>query len=502
MGHAMHAIHLHTRSGAGVLRGLVLLLSLSSSACTVGPDYQPPQSVSPQRWGDWHSGPEALRSTRHEGERLRDQAWWKVFGDPVLDDLQARAMQANPELHGAILRFAQARMQRRIVSSAYLPEVTLEGGVSRQKQSLYGMNNRLLEATEPGNREALEKALGDPFTLYQAGFDASWEPDLWGQVGRSVEAARAEIGMAAAALDDTLLSISSEVARSYIEVRTAQRQIRLLEEDIRMLEERLRLVRVRAGEGLTDELYVERQKAELEALRGRLPAWQASETEATNRIAVLLGERPGALARTLEAKPGNVLERALPDFRLGVPSELVRQRPDIRAAEQSLHRATADIGIAKAALYPSIALGARFGYESYRDGKFGEWGSRAWSIGPTLDLPLFDAGRRRTVVRLRELEQQEAAVTFQRTVLGAWQEVDDALSRYHAEYQRNLHMRDKAASSRQAYEWTQVKYAQGQVDFLEEIDAQRTSMQAQRELIDSEALLRTQLIALYKTLGG
>ncbi len=115
------------------------------------------------------------------------------------------------------------------------------------------MNNRLLEATEPGNREALEKALGDPFTLYQAGFDASWEPDLWGRVGRSVEAARAEIGMAAAALDDTLLSISSEVARSYIEVRTAQRQIRLLEEDIRMLEERLRLVRVRAGEGLTDE---------------------------------------------------------------------------------------------------------------------------------------------------------------------------------------------------------------------------------------------------------
>ncbi|WP_244229221.1 TolC family protein, partial [Pseudomonas aeruginosa] len=171
----------------------MLLLSLSSSACTVGPDYQPPQSVSPQRWGDWHSGPEALRSTRHEGERLRDQAWWKVFGDPVLDDLQARAIQANPELHGAILRFAQARMQRRIVSSAYLPEVTLEGGVSRQKQSLYGMNNRLLEATEPGNREALEKALGDPFTLYQAGFDASWEPDLWGRVGRSVEAARAEI---------------------------------------------------------------------------------------------------------------------------------------------------------------------------------------------------------------------------------------------------------------------------------------------------------------------
>lgn len=191
----------------------------------------------------------------------------------------------------------------------------------------------------------------------------------------------------------------------------------------------------------------------------------------------------------------------MPDFRLGVPSELVRQRPDIRAAEQSLHRATADIGIAKAALYPSIALGARFGYESYRDGSSANGAVAPGASGP-LDLPLFDAGRRRTVVRLRELEQQEAAVTFQRTVLGAWQEVDDALSRYHAEYQRNLHMRDKAASSRQAYEWTQVKYAQGQVDFLEEIDAQRTSMQAQRELIDSEALLRTQLIALYKTLGG
>ncbi|MDF5938838.1 TolC family protein [Pseudomonas aeruginosa] len=177
------------------------------------------------------------------------------------------------------------------------------------------MNNRLLEATEPGQPGGLGESPRRPVhAVPRQASTPRGEPDLWGRVGRSVEAARAEIGMAAAALDDTLLSISSEVARSYIEVRTAQRQIRLLEEDIRMLEERLRLVRVRAGEGLTDELYVERQKAELEALRGRLPAWQASETEATNRIAVLLGERPGALARALEAKPGNVLERALPDF--------------------------------------------------------------------------------------------------------------------------------------------------------------------------------------------
>ncbi|KAF0866424.1 efflux transporter outer membrane subunit [Pseudomonas sp. LD120] len=492
-----------THSGY-LLNGLAAALMLSISACTVGPDFKAPVLPSPERWTDWHSGPAAqtvpgrASVTTPQGA---DSDWWRVFGDPVLNQLQARVHEASPDLHTALLRFAQVRLQRQIVASLETPEVALSAAVSRNRQSRYAPNNRMLEALG-SDRNALEKALTDPYSLYQAGFDVSWELDLWGRVSRLGEAAQAEVDGAAATLDDALLSVSSELARNYFEVRTAQRQTRLLEQEAQILYAHLQVVAVQAREGEEDGFAVERQEARLAALNAQIPGWKALHTQAANRIALLLGEHPGALDTLLAGPSDKALDSPLPNLQLGLPGELARQRPDIRAAQARLHRATAGIGVAEAELYPRVMLGANLGFESYKSGQFADWSSRTWSVGPRLDLPLFDRGRRSKTVVLRTLEQQEAAVAFHQTVLAAWQEVDDALSRYHNEYQRAAHLKDSYDSKARTYEWTRVRYAAGEASYLEELEAQRTVLQAQRDLVNSDSQLRTHLISIYKSMGG
>lgn len=486
------------------LNAIAAFLLMAVSACTVGPDFKAPSVQSPEKWSDWHSGPQIPATMgKAPATTLQGAAthWWQVFADPVLDQLQDLGRAGNPDLHTALLRFAQVRLQRQIVASLETPEVSFSGAASRGRQSLHAMNNRLLEATG-SDREALEKVLTDPYSLYQAGFDVSWELDIWGRVSRLGEAAQAEVDSANATLDDVLLSVSSEVARNYLEVRTAQRQTYLLEQEIRLLNMQLQLVTVQAREGDKDAFAVERQEAQLASLNAQLPGWKVMHTQAANRIALLLGEHPGALESLLAATPDNALARPLPNLQPGIPAELASQRPDIRAAQARLHRATAGIGVAEAELYPSVMLGADFGFESYKSGKFANWSSRTWSVGPQLDLPLFDRGRRSKTVILRKLEQQEAAVAFHTTVLTAWQDVDNALSRYHNEYQRNAHLKHNAESTARTYEWTRVRYETGDASYLEELGAQRTLLQAQRDLVGSESQLRMHLISIYKSMGG
>ena len=231
-----------------------------------------------------------------------------------------------------------------------------------------------------------------------------------------------------------------------------------------------------------------------------------------------MGERPGALRDELadqETGAGINMDRgkgagkstatgapALPDLALGLPSEVARRRPDIRAAEARLHRATANIGVAQADLYPSIRLGAHVGLESYLSGEFSDWGSRAWSIGPSLSLPLFDHGRRKSVVELRKLEQQEAAVDFQRTVLKAWQEIDDALNAYTAERQQARQLAERARSAGDACKLALARYEGGAVDYTVALDSQRRYLQARRDLAASEGRLATRYVTVNKAIGN
>ncbi|MBV8250617.1 MAG: efflux transporter outer membrane subunit [Comamonas sp.] len=474
--------------------------ALALAGCTaLGPDFSRPAASGPDTWSGWHAADESLLLPV-DATRALSARWWQAFNDPTLNRLEQRAFEASPDLQSAALRFAQARIQRSVVSAQRGPGVDAAAAVGRQRQSEYGAATRMLDLIG-GNRAALAQALSRPFTLYQVGFDASWEPDLWGRVSRSIEAADADLDAQAALLDLARLALASDLARNYFELRTTQRQIHLAREDIAALRERTEILRERVKAGVIEHGDLDRQQAELAALDAQLPGLLAQEGVSLNQIALLLGEAPGGLSRELAA-PLDAGPAALPDFALGLPSEVARRRPDILVAEARLHRATANIGVARAELYPSIRLGAHFGYESYLGKEFGDWRSRTWSIGPSLNLPLFDGGRRKSVVVLRELEQQEAAVNYQRTVLQAWQEIDDALTAYAAELQRAEHLKDRVRSAADVYALSRARYAAGATDFIAALDGRRSLLQARRDLASSEGRLSTQYVAINKAIGN
>lgn len=487
--------HLHPRHFG--LAACVLALTLTG--CAVGPDFVRPTPTAPDDWTSWRSGDASLRIPTEATQALPTQ-WWQAFNDATLDALQRRAFDASPDLQTAAQRFAQARAQRSTVAAQRGPEVNASGGVTRQRQSEYGAGMRMLEVI-PGDQQAFVDFLTEPFNLYQAGFDASWEPDLWGRIRRSIEAADADVGQQAALLDLARLSLASDVARNYFELRTAQRQIRLMREDIVALEVRAGLLQARVEVGVLDHTDLQRQRAELAALKAQLPPLLAQEAASANQIALLLGERPGALQTELAPRDADA-RTLLPDLALGLPSEVALRRPDIRAAEARLHSATASIGIAKANLYPSIRLGAKFGFESYLSGEFADWGSRTWSVGPSLNLPIFDHGRRTATVQLRELQQQEAAVNYQKTVLKAWQEIDDALAAYSAEQQQAQELKARSDAASDAWQLAQARYDGGITDFTAVLDSQRSYLQARRDLAANQGRLAARFITVNKALGN
>lgn len=488
-------------------------LALLLAGCAVGPDHQPAEPQAPADWAAWHGGsPALLGAERSAAPTAVASGDWKAFNDPLLDQLQTRALAANHDLQTAALRFAESRVQRTAAAAQQAPQLNASGSVNRQRQSETGAATRMIDAlgSSVANRDQLIRTLSEPYNLYQAGFDASWEIDLWGRVRRSIEVADADTGASAALLQQAQLSVQAEVARNYFELRGTQRELRLARADIAAAAESLELVQARADGGLVTDLDPTRQRTQLAELRARIPTLLQQEAQAMNQITLLTGALPGALNAELAPPPadraGDALEALqappLPDLALGLPSDLARRRPDIAAAEAQLHAATARIGVAVADLYPRVTLGAGFGYESVGSERFGEWGSRQWHIGPSISLPIFDNGRRRSTVNLRELQQQEAAVAFQQTVLKAWHEIDSALNAYAAERQRHAELVERERSSRDALTLAHARYANGLTDFGVELDARRTLLQARRDRVQSTSRMAVGMVAVYKALGG
>lgn len=469
------------------------------SACTVGPDFQAPQAVAPADWSSWRSGDSSLIAPVGEGETMPSD-WWTLFGDPVLDSLEREALAANPDIETAALHYAQARVQVQGTKSAEQPQVNAGAGVVRNRLSEYGASTRLFDAIG-SDRDTLAKFLAEPFTLYQGGFDAGWEPDLWGKVRRQVEQAGAKASQQEALLDLTRLTVVSEVAQAYFALRAAQARIAITQDEIALLQERVSIVSARVRGGLENHGGLEQESAGLNALVGSLPGLKANEAMQINRIALLLGKRPGELNETLLARDIAATGQ-LPDLSLGLPSEVALGRPDVRAAVAQLHAATAGIGVATADLYPSVRLGGSFNLESYRSQNLFDWASRSWSIGPSLDLPLFDGGRRRSVVKLRKLEAREAAAGYQKTVLTAWQEIDNALSGYTADRAQDRALIAREANIGRVLGLAEANYKAGMVNYLPVIDAKRAALQVQRERSDLEAQMKTRFVALNKAIGN
>ena len=477
---------------------LVLTSGIALTACSVGPSYEQPTPVLPDQWATTE-GERDLKSAVVSDSV--DEEWWTRFDDPLLVELIGRAREANLDVRMAALRVAQSRAQRDAVAGERTPSVNASASYQRQRLSEFGTGTRLIDAiAPPANRDAIIDVLSEPHDVYEAGFDASWELDFWGRVRRTVEAADAGCAASTEELHAAQLSVTAEIARNYLELRGVQDQLRISESDVAAAQSLLELTEFRAAGGLVTQLDVVSQRARLADSRARIPQLEEREKQLIDGLALLLGEQPGALkeqlddVRILPAPPAQVA--------VGVPSEIARRRPNIRGAEARLHAATAETGVATADLYPRITLTGGYFLQSLEGSDFTEWGARQWSIGPSLYLPIFDGGRRRAVVELRTLQQQEAAVNYQRTVLRAWHEIDRALSAYAAEQRRGRDLAEAVAASRDAYEIARVRYEHGLATFLVALDAQRTLLQAESALSDSNTQMSTQLVALYKSLGG
>jgi len=484
------------------LLALALAAIIGAAGCAaVGPDFHEPSSEAPARWSEWHGGDAGLALPDTQSQASLPDDIWGVFNDPELERLIERARAANPDLKIAMLHFAESRAQESTVAAQRGIQVNATAEVSRRRDSEYGADTRIADVIGGANTAPILRALGEPYSLYQPGFDASWELDLWGRLRRSQEAAHANTEEQAASLRQTQLSVTADVARNYFTLRSIQRQLQLLQGELVIAEDEVGLLAAQQAGGLIDESAVIRERQQLADLRSLAPPLQSQLAQAVNQITQLLGIKPGSLNAELVLSASPEPDVFLPDLRAGVPSEFARRRPDIAAAEARLHSATANTGVAVADLYPRITLGASFGLESVGTAKLSMWGARDWSVGPSISLPVFDHGRRTATLTLRKLEQQEAAVAYQQTVLKAWHEVDDAVSGYLADVQHCAQLAEKVRRSAEEAGLAKVRAEKGTTSELPNLDAQSALSSAQRDLAQSFAQRSVALVALYKALG-
>ncbi|MBE2242893.1 MAG: efflux transporter outer membrane subunit [Burkholderiaceae bacterium] len=476
--------------------------ALCSACTTVGPDYKTPALASdaPTSYALRHAGSPLLAAPSGADAAALPADPWGALGGETLKALQQRARERNADIANAALRLAQARTQRDVAASQAGPTLGLDGSVARQRQSVTDASTRILEIFPPASQQEALDILGAPYTLYQAGFDASWELDLWGRVRRSVEAAEADDDSAAALLADVRSSIDAEVARAWLDLGAARQQIAVLQRQRASAAELLALLAARQRHGLADASPALRQQAVVDDLAARLPPLLEAEAGAWRRIELLCGDMPGDLAAQLGTPQAVPPAAQWPALALGLPSTLAARRPDIAAAAAQLHAATATVGVAVADLYPRVMLGAGYASVSVGSSAFGSGPSQQWWFGASLDLPLFDGGRRRAAITQRELQMQQAAVTFRQTVVGAWHDVDAAIARYQAERRRSDELQRKLAASDEAFALAQVRFERGLSDETPLLETERTRLEAEREAIVSHAQQGLALVAVYKAL--
>ncbi len=487
---------------------LALLASLALAGCAVGPDFKRPESPTPDVF-------HRLQSAQSESlpvDAAFNADWWTLLNDPLLNELEGRLAQANLDVAAASARLGQSRATQQVVGAAQLPK--LDGAASYYRErgspngilSLLGVapNASQTQSASGGSPTGVAPMPGSsglpPFDVYQFGFDASWEIDIWGRVRRSIEAAGA---LTEASFEDrnaVLLSVRAELARDYVELRDIQSLLEIAKQNLAIARDTAKLTQVRSREGVTTDLDVANASAQVASIESLIPTLEARHDAMINAIGLLLAEEPGALRQKLgEGREMPALPARVP---VGLPSEIVQRRPDIRRAEAHLHAATASIGMAKADFYPRITLNGSAGFQSLQLSNLADWASRQFVIGPSISIPIFEGGRLKGTLHLREAQQREAAIEYRHTVLKAWREVDDALVAYDAEQRRRDKLIAVVSENQRALAIAQRRYKAGAVDYLDVLNVQRQLLQAQRNLEESRAAAATNLIVLCKVLGG
>jgi len=469
--------------GRGFVAGVVCA---TLTGCAVTPDYHSPAPKMPERWSE---APESVTPTSSA-----NFAWWKTFDDPVLDSLVGRAVAANLDLQLAEARIREARARRGIATAAQWPAVDTAASVSRERDSRNAPNP--VRVRPDGQVEAS----GQVENLFRAGFDASWELDLFGGIKRSVEAAQADLESAVYDRDAVVLSLVAEVSRHYIELRGLQEQRRLLQASLEAQQDMLTLVRARRAAGMDTDLDLARAKAQVQTTAAQLPALDTACKHTIHRLGVLLAQPPGALAGEFDPiRPIPVASLQPP---LGLPSDLLRQRPDIRGAERRLAAASARVGAATVDLYPRFSLLGAAGLASVAVGDFFNSASAAWSVGPSLIWPIFRGGRIKATIEVRDAQQQQALIAYRRAILNGIADVENAIASYRQDQAQRTALGKAMESAQLAADVAHERYQGGLTDFRDVLDAQRSLLRVQSDLARSSTTVSLDRIALYKALGG
>jgi outer membrane protein, multidrug efflux system len=461
---------------------LALVTSLVLAAgCAVGPNYRSPKANAPAQWASPLAGGETDSPVALAG-------WWRNFADTNLDALIELAVRSNLDLRIAETRVREARAERDVIAGGLWPSLRSTAAYSRNR---YGANQF---PPLTGFDIPLD------YNLYNAGFDAAWELDLFGGTRRAVEAANAEIGAAEYSRRDVLVSLLAEVARNYIEARGYQQRIAITRQNIGVQQEILSLTRNRYQNGLNSDLDVQQATALLTATEAQMPSLETGFQQSVHHLSVVLGQPPGAMLKTMAAK--KPIPATVPAVPVGLPSELLQRRPDVQQAERKLAAATARIGVATADLFPKFSLTGVLGLESESAGNWFENASRYWTAGPTLQWNVFQAGRIRANIRVQNARQQRALDEYQKKILTALEEAENALIAYAKERVRRESLARSVQADQQALALSQQLYNSGLADFLRVLDSERSLYTAQDELVQSDQTISLSLVQLYKALGG
>ncbi|GBQ62306.1 secretion system type I outer membrane efflux pump lipoprotein NodT [Ameyamaea chiangmaiensis NBRC 103196] len=487
-------------------RALITGLTIAATGCAVGPDYHKPTPWTPPAWqpstradqAPGHSVPVAVAA---------DVAWWDQFHDPELSALERRVATDNLDVRVATARLAESRAQLRMAGAERFPGLSASGSYSRSQYSTKELQRAISRVGgelggENGQfiRDSSGSAKIPQLDMWADSIDASWEVDLWGRVRRQYEVARADMAASEEEQRAVLIGRMAELARDYMTLRGAQQQLRITHDDITVAGQLLTLAQSRYRSGLVSDLDVESARSQLAADQAQVAPLEQSIAEQINALSLLMGAPPHALDAEL-ATP-SAIPPVPPRVPVGIPSELARRRPDIREAEDKLHAATADVGEAVAEFYPKITIDASFGFQSLSFRDLGFWNAKAWNVGPSITLPIFQGGRLRGQLELKKSAQKEAAISYQQTVLGAWRDVDNALTAYREEQLRLDGLKREADADAHSLELARSQYRSGLVTYISVLDAQRHALSSHLSVTQSTANVSGNLVALYNALGG
>lgn len=462
---------------------LVALLAALVGGCTVGPNYQPPKASVPPAYSQTVTAP-----TNAPAQTLAE--WWRLFHDPQLDALIEEASRANLDMRLAQARVREARAQQGIARSALFPSLDANGEYTRGRLSAHTPNG------------FLARAAGEPLeqNLFDAGFDMNWELDIFGGNRRALQAARADLGATEESNRGTRITVLADVGLNYLDLRGLQKQLAVARDNLRLQEQTLALTRDQFRAGLASELDSSRAEAQAAETRSQIPLLEQAIQRSIYRLSVLLGKQPEQLESQLAVVAP--IPPATPGIPIGLPSDLLRRRPDIRQAERELAAATARVGVATADLFPRFFLTGAAGLQSLNASDFFDAGSRFWSIGPSVKWPIFTAGRIRQNIKVQNAREDQALVRYEQSVLTSLEEVENALVSCDKEQEHHSALMQSEAANRRAVELADERYRSGLVDFLNVLETQRSLLSVQDELARSERTLGQNIVRLYKALGG